>query len=108
MLILRQLEYFYLINTQLYNLQKIWMSEKIAIFIDILGYNTLNKKVLEYFQHHESTFSFCFWEILITILILYMKYIYQFKLLDLTSNVILQNQNITYTLTIVWILGWNP
>lgn len=68
------------------------LSEKLAMFIAILGHGASNREVQEYFQHFGSTVSLCFQEILAAMLILHVKYVYQPQLLDPTSNVILQNQ----------------
>ena len=73
---LRQFENFYISFTKLRSLQEIGLSEKIAMFIDILGHSTSNREVQEHFQHLESIISFCFQEVLATIWILYTKYIY--------------------------------
>lgn len=64
--------------------------EKIAMFINILGYDTSNWKVQEIFLYLGSTLNFGFQEILAAIWILHTKYI-QPKLLNLTSNTIFQN-----------------
>lgn len=62
------------------------------MFIDILGHNVSNREIQEYFQHSASTVKLCFQEVLTTMLILNVKYVYQSQFLDLISNVILQNQ----------------
>lgn len=39
---LYQLKRFCLINTKLYNLREVELSEKLVMFIDVLGYGTSN------------------------------------------------------------------
>lgn len=56
-----------------------------------MGHDVSNREVQEHFQYSRSTISFCFQEVLAVMLILYVKYVYQPQLLDLISDVILQN-----------------
>lgn len=65
--------------------------KKRVMFINIKDHGASNRKVQEYFQYSESTISFYFQKVLAAILIPHIKYIYQLQLLDLTSNIILQN-----------------
>lgn len=101
---LRQLESFCWANTKLHSSGGVGLSEKLAMFIDVLGHGASNREVQEQFQHYGSTKSLCFQESLAAMLILHVKYVHQPQLLDPTSNVILQNQNTALTLRIPWAL----
>ena len=59
------------------------------MFIDIPWHGTSNWEVQKYFQYSGSTMSLCFQEVLGVILILYIKYVHQPKLLDPIPNTIL-------------------
>lgn len=61
------------------------------MFIDVMGHSASNREVQEHFQHSRFTTSFYFKEVLATMLILHVKYVHQPQLLNLTSDVILQN-----------------
>ena len=89
---LRQLEYFCISSTKLRSSRGIGLSEKIAMFIDILGHGASNWEVQENFQHSGSTLSLCFQEVLAAMLILHTKYVHQPKLFDPTPDTILQNR----------------
>lgn len=87
-----QLESFCLTNTKLQNSRGVGLLKKLAIFINILSHHTSNREVQEHFPYFGITVSLCFLEILAAMLILYVKYVYSLQLLDLTSNIILQNK----------------
>lgn len=89
---LRQLESFCLTNTKLQSLRGVELSEKLVMFIDVLGPGASNREIQKHSQHSRSTVSLCFQEVLAAMLILHLKYVHQSQLLDPTSNVILQNQ----------------
>ena len=74
--ILRQLESFCVSFTKLRSSRGLGLSEKIAIFINILGHGASNREVQEHFQHSGSTVSLCFQEVLAPMLILHKKYVH--------------------------------
>lgn len=86
---LRQLKNFCISFTNLRSSRGIEFSEKIAMFIDILGHGASHQEVQEHFQHSGSTRSLCFQEVLAAMLILHTKYVHQPKLLDPTPDIIL-------------------
>lgn len=57
---LRQLESFCLANTKLCSSQGVELSEKLAMFIDIMGHSASNREVQEHFHHSGSTVSLFF------------------------------------------------
>lgn len=57
---LRQLESFCLTNTNLHSSRGVGLSEKLAMFIDVLGHGASNREVQEHFQHSGFTVSLCF------------------------------------------------
>lgn len=67
------------------------LSEKIAMFIDILGPGGSDREVQKHFHHFGSTVSRYFQEVS-AMLILHVDYVHQPQLLDPPSEIILQNR----------------